>query len=110
MQPRKSSRRQMGPPVLVALALALVLAPASASAAASRSAAGELSPRLAELARPSIRSAPPATQAEALDLPPSGPGSLLRDEGRVLVEVRFDRGAFGLDELRAAGAQIVEVS
>jgi hypothetical protein len=110
MQLRKSPRRQVGAPALAALLLALALTPASAPAVASRSAAGELSPRLAELAKPSIRSAPAATQAEALDLPPSGPGSLLRDEGRVLVEVRLDRGAAGLEGLRAAGAQIVDVS
>ena len=36
----------------------------------------------------------------------SGPGSLLRDGGRVLVDVRFERGrSAGVDELREAGAQ-----
>lgn len=70
-----------------------------------------LSPRLAELAKPSLRSAPAAKQAAALSLAPRGPGSLVRDGGRVLVDVRFDGGAVaGLGDLRAAGAKIVNVS
>lgn len=40
-----------------------------------------------------------------------GPGSLLREGNRVVVEVRFDRGAVAaVDDLRAAGAKIVDVS
>ena len=72
---------------------------------------GDLSPRLAELAKPAIRSAPPAKQARALSVAAEGPGSLLRQGNRVLVEVRFDHGAAaGVDDLRAAGAQVVNVS
>ncbi len=53
----------------------------------------------------------PAAQAGKLGLPRSGPGSPLRDGNRVLVEVRFDGGATaGVDRLREAGAQIVDVS
>lgn len=72
---------------------------------------GDLSPRLAELARPSLRSAPLARQAKKLSLARNGPGSLVREGNRVLVEVRFDRGAAAsLDDLRSAGAKIINVS
>ena len=66
--------------------------------------AGDLSPRLATLAKPAVRSAPDAVQAKKLGLPDQGPGSLLRHGNRVLAYVRFDQGAVaGLDALRAAG-------
>jgi hypothetical protein len=82
--------------------------------AMSMSAAPEqdhLSPRLAELAKPSTRSATHTEQARELGVAPKGPGSLLRDGNRVLVYVRFDEGAAGAtNSLRAAGAQIVDVS
>lgn len=46
-----------------------------------------------------------------LSLAAAGPGSLLREGNRVLVEVRFDRGAAtSVDELRDAGAKVVHVS
>ncbi len=87
------------------------LIPASAGAAAGGSGEGGLSPRLAELTKPSIRSASPAMQARALSLPLSGPGSLMRRGNRILVDVRFERGATAaVDDLRAAGAQVVNVS
>jgi len=71
----------------------------------------ELSPRLAELAQPEVRALPPAAQARELDVSADGPGSLLRLGGRVLVDVRFDRGALAaLDELGDAGAEIVAPS
>jgi len=71
----------------------------------------ELSPRLAELARPGARSASRAEQAARAGLPRRGPGSLLRDGGRLLVDVRFERGAAaGVEALRAAGGEIVQVS
>ncbi len=70
-----------------------------------------LSPRLAELAKPTTRSAPPVEQARKLGVAPSGPGSLLRDGKRVLAYVRFDEGAAAAsDDLRSAGAQIVDLS
>lgn len=111
MQPGNSPRFRVGTCSIAILALACALAPASAWAIASRPGDGALSPRLAELAKPSVRSAPPAKQAEELSLAAEGPGSLLRDGNRVLVDVRFDHGAAaGVDELRAAGAKIVNVS
>ena len=97
--------------MIVALALACALAPASAWAVASRPGAGALSPRLAELAKPAVRSLPPAEQAERLSLAAEGPGSLLREGNRVLTEVRFDHGAeAGVEDLRQAGAEVVNIS
>lgn len=92
--------------------LALGCAGVPGVAAASSSDDGEsLSPRLAELARPPLRAAPPEQQAEALGLPASGPAGLLRRGRRLLADVRFDAGAAAAtDRLRAAGAQIVHVS
>jgi hypothetical protein len=54
-----------------------------------------------------------AVGTAAADLVPleHGPGSPLRDGNRVLVDVRFDRGAVAsLDQLRAAGAEVVHAS
>jgi subtilisin family serine protease len=66
---------------------------------------------LAQLAKPSLRGASPARQANALGIARSGPGSLRREGERVIVEARFDHGAAaGAAALRAAGAQIVNVS
>lgn len=110
MQSEDSSLRRAVWPI-AALGLAFALAPGSAWAAASRPSDGDLSARLAELAKPSVRLASSAKQAEELSLASEGPGSLLREGNRVLVEVRFDSGAAaGVDDLRAAGAKIVNVS
>lgn len=109
MPPGKTPRRRAGACSIAALALLTALAPTSATA--QRPGDGDLSPRLAKLAQPAVRSAPQAKQARMLSLASSGPGSLLRQGNRVLVEVRFDRGAgASVDELRAAGAKIVHVS
>jgi hypothetical protein len=78
---------------IAALAAACALAPAPASAISQRPADGTLSPRLAQLSKSTVRSAPRALQAEKLGTAPDGPGSLLRRGNRVLVEVRFDHGA-----------------
>ena len=99
---------RLGWSLAAALAAAGVLA---APAAAMSSGSGALSPRLAELAKPSVRWKSPARQAATLSVAPSGPGSLLREGDRVLVGVRFDHGAVSqLDALRAAGARIVSSS
>jgi hypothetical protein len=96
---------------LLPLALIYAVAPATARGAASSPSDGVLSPRLAELNKPSVRSTPPAEQAEDLSLAAAGPGSLLREGNRVLVEVRFDRGAAAaVGDLRATGAKVVNVS
>ncbi len=111
MPPGISPRFRLGPYAIAFLSLICAAAPAAARAAASRPGEGDLSPRLAALAKPSVRAAPPAKQAEELSLAPEGPGSLLREGNRVLVEVRFDRGAASaIDDLRATGAKILNVS
>jgi hypothetical protein len=111
MSPGKKPRSSFGTAAVAALAGAAALALAPAAGAVSRPGDGDLSPRLAELAKPSVRSAPPAAQARALSLASAGAGSLLRDGNRVLAEVRFDHGAAAaVDDLRSAGAKIVDVS
>jgi hypothetical protein len=66
---------------------------------------------LAQLAKPSLHRASPFRQAKALGIARSGPGSLLREGERVVVEARFDRGAAAaVASLRAAGARILNVS
>ncbi|HEX3735651.1 MAG TPA: S8 family serine peptidase [Solirubrobacterales bacterium] len=98
--------------MLVALAAACLLA-ATAPVAGAAMAPGDsdLSPRLAELARPAVSALPEAEQAERLSLAASGPGSLLRRGNRVLAEVRFEPGAaVDAAALRQAGAEVIDVS
>ncbi len=103
----KSPRRVWAGP----LAVALICATAPTSAVAARPSHGDLSPRLAELATPSVRSAPPGGQAGKLSLPAQGPGSLVREGNRLVVEVRFVKGAAaGVDDLRDTGVKVVNVS
>ena len=66
--------------------------------------AGQLSPRLAQLATPALRDASSDQQARALGLTASG---LSRKGSRVLVNVRFDGGALSArDDLREAGSEL----
>ena len=98
------------------LALALLasaLAPAIAAAELGPPGNPELSSRLSELVKPAIRTAPHRVQAAHLSLPRTGPGSLVRDGNKILVNVRFGPGfdAPGrAAELAAAGAEVVHVS
>jgi hypothetical protein len=111
MPPAKTLCARAGRLSIASVVLVCALIPASASAAAGRPSAGALSPRLAELAKPSVRSLPPVRQARLLSLARSGPGSLLRQGSRVLVDVRFEHGAVaGVEALRRAGAKVVNVS
>lgn len=99
--------------MFVVLALVAGLMPAVAQGADARTSGvdDELSPRLAALAEPALRRVTPAVQARRLSVAVDGPGSLLREGNRVLVEVRFDSGAAaGVDDLRVAGADVVHVS
>jgi Subtilase family len=110
MTPAPASHRAVGKLLICLLILAALFA-APATAKRGPRSAGDLSARLAELATPSLRSAPPARQAAKLDLAPHGGGSLLRQGGRVLAYVRFADGALaGIRPLRSAGARIVDVS
>ncbi|HEX6601369.1 MAG TPA: hypothetical protein VF030_01880, partial [Solirubrobacterales bacterium] len=58
-----------------------------------------------------MASEPAAAQADRLGVPRSGPGSLVREGGRVLVNARLaaDTGA-ALDAVRAAGAEVLSAS
>jgi hypothetical protein len=78
----------------------------------TRAPAGEtLSSRLYALSRPSLASASRSQQATALSLADSGPGSLLRRAGRLIVQVRFNRLRAGdAGAVREAGAQVLGVS
>jgi hypothetical protein len=97
---------------LAILAIACCLAPAATSAATvPLKGHGPLSPTLAELARPGVQALPPVRQARVLGVAPNGPGSLLRQDARVLVSVRFDHGALARrDDLRVAGGRVLSAS
>jgi hypothetical protein len=84
-----------------ALAAACLLAPAPAAA---MNGSGKLSPQLAALVGGS-------KQARALASTAPGASGLERDGQRVIVSVRFDRGAVGsLPRLRSSGAEVVDSS
>jgi hypothetical protein len=100
-----SSRRWVRSPIAALLALTMVILPGSAAAMGESS---SLSPRLARLTTPSLRSAPAAQQAKALGL---ATDRLARKGNRVLVNVRFEAGALAaLDDLQDAGAKAVAAS
>jgi hypothetical protein len=96
---------------LAALALSCLLAP-GAAAIPARPGQDNLSSRLAQLSKPgALRSMSLAQAGERLALSPEGPGSLLREGNRLVVEVRFDSGAReSVDALRAAGARVMQVT
>lgn len=103
-----SPHGKVGGLLILLLAIAVIALPASA--VASR-ATGKLSPRLAALASPSLSAAAPPRQAKALSLAPEGPASLARRGRRVLVYVRYTRGALAArEDLNAVGAQVLDAS
>ena len=58
-----------------------------------------------------MRAASSSEQAKALSLAPEGPGSLLRKGRRVVVDVQLERVTqASVDQMRAAGAEVVNVS
>ncbi|MFI5122991.1 MAG: S8 family serine peptidase [Vicinamibacteria bacterium] len=70
-----------------------------------------LSSRLQQLAGQNLRSASAADQAEAIGLPARGPGSISRDGGDAIVEVRVSgRTRARVDGLTNAGADVIGVS
>ncbi len=71
---------------------------------------GSLALSLYQLARPALRSLPPGPRARALGVAASGPGSLIRGDDGVLVEVRSPGALPSLPALRAAGATIVSAN
>jgi subtilisin family serine protease len=92
--------------------LASAILPVAASARQDP-ADGDLTPRLAELAKPALQDVSPIRQARAVGLAAEGPGSLMRRGGRILVEARFAQGgtlATHRAALRATGAEVVGAS
>src|SRR4051794_2315827 len=98
--------------IVGAVVTSLAAAVPATGATISGPTADKLSPRLALLASPALAHASVTTQAGALNLPATGSGSLLRsDSGHVLAYVSVtDSSPTGLSALRAAGAQIIDVS
>ncbi|HVV89115.1 MAG TPA: hypothetical protein VHB53_01355, partial [Solirubrobacterales bacterium] len=96
---------------LAPLLAALLLAVDAPGAVAATGAGGALTPELARLAAPAIAAKPAPEQAAALGLPAEGPGSIVHEGERVVVEARFEAGALArLEALRAAGAKILVAS
>src|SRR3954453_10888268 len=68
----------------------------------------ELSDRLDTLDSASLSGATPAEQADAVNLPRSGPASLQHVGDGIVVDIRFERGATAArGALEAAGAHII---
>jgi len=94
-----------------ALGLALLLPAAAGALPPGAKQHDPLAPELQKLSRPSLAAKPPAQQATALGLPQEGPGSLIREGRRILVNVYFDgRVAPQLDALHGAEARVVAAS
>jgi hypothetical protein len=94
--------------IAAALACLALLPTAGGASVVGFKGGGPLSPALEELATPAVAAKPLVAQSHQLGLPIAGPGSLLRDGGRVLVAVRLERGpGAALPALREAGARIV---
>jgi hypothetical protein len=99
-----------GRPLAIAFALTCLF-PAAAVATVDSVGHGPLAPSLATLAEPAVAAKPPAQQARTLGFPTDGPGSLLRRGDRLLVKVRFDRGAIASrGAIAATGAEVLNDS
>ncbi len=94
-----------------ATAAALAALCALPAGAAAMESSGPLSPALAQLAKPPVRALPGPARARAMGVAATGPGALIREGNRVLVDVRFHSGALArLAALRGAGAAVVTAS
>jgi hypothetical protein len=111
-----SSRRAISPLAIAPLTAVVfvlgLLAPALASADVPLlTSSTVLSPQLEALATPAVRSKTLSGQAEALGLPGEGPGRLVREGGRAIVEARFEAGAAAaVEAVKATGAKVLNVS
>lgn len=100
-----TAARRILPAALILCSLCLWPAAASAASAPEP---GPLAPSLQELAKPSVRALSRPAQARRLGIAASGPGSLIREDGRVLVEASFESGAIAhLPAVRQAGGEVV---
>src|SRR5690349_9232435 len=94
-----------------ACAFGIAVLLAASPAASAMTGPSALSPELAKLAKPTVRDLSAPRQARVIGVAARGPGSLVRRGSRILVYVRFDRGAVAaLPSLRRAGAAIVSDS
>jgi Subtilase family len=107
MSRRPRSRSSLSIAALLGV-LAALLVPATSAVAAEEP---SLSPALATLAEPQVAVRSVAGQEAALGLPRSGPGSLVRIGGSVVVEAHFDSGAIaGIEAVKEAGAEVLDAS
>ena len=91
---------------IASLILPFAFIPGPASAMGLSKGDEALSPVLSELADPAVRALPPDQEAATLGVAESGPGSLLFEGARVLVNVRFEpTAADGPAALQAIGAE-----
>jgi hypothetical protein len=96
--------------VAVLIACALAALPAAAGAAQGPE-GGPLAPSLQELSKPSVQALPADEQAQLLGIAAEGPGSLIGEDGEVLVEARFESGAIAsLPALRQIGGDVTAAS
>jgi hypothetical protein len=109
-RPRHASTEIVVAGLLFAL-LVLGLSTAPPAAAAAGGAVAPLSPELTKLATSGIGDLPAPAQAKAIGVPAEGPGSLVHEGDRVVVEAHFEEGAMaGLEALQSAGARIMVAS
>ena len=99
------------PAALAGSALGEGSASTAATTKPSVASGSTLSSRLQILTKPSVAAAPAAERAAAISMAQSGPGSLLRQGKRLIVDVRFEALEPGsTSALEDAGAQILLVS
>jgi subtilisin family serine protease len=102
--------RRIGKPLAAAVCLGLAF-PSAAAPMTRPAGPGPLAPPLATLAHPKVAAEPPAQQARTLGFAPAGSGSLLRRGNRVLVQVRFERGALAAREaITQTGGEVLNDS
>lgn len=106
------ARRRASSLAIASLLITIVTSPGVASGALRTAPqASPLSPRLSALARPAVHSSPYRVQAKDLGIPAHGPGSLLREGNRVLVELKYEGGATAAAAaIRDAGAEVIDVN
>jgi subtilisin family serine protease len=96
--------------MVVFLLVTFAAAPSVASALRLIPQVSPLSPRLSALAKPAVHSSSLRTQARDLGLPAHGPGSLLREGNRVLVELKYEgAAAAAAAAARNAGAEVIDI-
>jgi hypothetical protein len=106
----KRPRRSLKAPFVCALVL-LGLAVPTGAAGAATTASGPLAPELVQLQAAAAEGAAADSQSEAAGLPTEGPGSIVREGDRVIVEARFRGGAPArVGALEAAGAEVLSAS